>query len=122
MLFPDHKTNQTATNRRKKPKQGWYFVMFAKDLLDNCPYRFTLYNEPFVLYRERDGKLVCYLLSLHQKAKFANNACIKSFLVVEKQGIIWLWRGQSELADESLITVMNGSGQPVKYDDENREK
>ncbi len=103
MLYPKKKANTKIS----KSRQGWYFIMFAKDFIDNCPYRFTLYGEPFILYKNRDRKLVCYRLPLYEETKFFNDACVQPFLALEKQEIIWLWRGKSELANENLIPVMN---------------
>lgn len=40
-------------------RQCWYPVSFVQDLPKDRPYSFSLYDEPFVLFRNTDGKLVC---------------------------------------------------------------
>ena len=89
-----------------KQDKGWYFITFVQDFPHNRPYGFTLYNEPFVLLRNKDGKFVCYLLPLYNDTKITNSVCLKSFPVVEKKGMIWFWRRNSEEIDEKLIPTV----------------
>lgn len=103
MLYCKKQVNEKIT----KQKQRWYFVILAKEFVNNCSYRFTLYGESFILFKDEDKKLVCYRLPLYEETKFSNDACVQPFLALEKQEIIWLWRGESELANENLIPVMN---------------
>ena len=100
--------NLTSSEIKQKivQKQGWYFITFIQDLPGNLPYRFTLYDEPFVLFRNKDKKLVCYSLPLADEAQNKNSVCLKSYPVIEKQGMIWFWRGNSEEADRNLIDTM----------------
>lgn len=71
--------------------RGWYFITFVRELPSNRPYGFTLFNEPFVLFRDKNDNLVCYLLSsLDRKS---DRLEIPSFEVTEKQGEIWFYRG-----------------------------
>jgi phenylpropionate dioxygenase-like ring-hydroxylating dioxygenase large terminal subunit len=44
---------------------------------------------------------------LPDEAEIPRNACVKSFNVVEKQGIIWFWRGKNEEADKNLIPTIS---------------
>ncbi|ALF52302.1 (2Fe-2S)-binding protein [Nostoc piscinale CENA21] len=37
----------------------WYPIAFTQDLPQDLPYRFSLYNEPLVLFRNQEGKLGC---------------------------------------------------------------
>lgn len=63
------KTEETAKQTESAPvpegergfnwRQCWYPVAFVQDLPKDRPYRFSLYDEPFVLFRNRDGKLGC---------------------------------------------------------------
>ena len=92
--------------QRVKQKKGWYFITFIQDLPGNLPYRFTLYNEPFMLFRNKDKKLVCYAIPLADDTKITNSICFKSYPVIEKQGMIWFWRGKNEEADRNLIDTM----------------
>lgn len=55
---------------RKKLKQqierdrGWHFITFIRDFPSNRPYGFSLFGEPFVLFKDKQNDLVCYSLSL----------------------------------------------------------
>lgn len=86
---------------REKLKQqiesdrGWYFVTFIRDLPSNRPYGFSLFNEPFVLFRDRENDLVCYSLSSLHETKKDDHISTRSFEVVEKQGGIWFYRGKT---------------------------
>ncbi|BAZ49930.1 Rieske [2Fe-2S] domain-containing protein [Nostoc sp. NIES-4103] len=40
-------------------RQCWYPVCFVQDLPKHQPYTFSLYEEPFVLFKNQQGKLVC---------------------------------------------------------------
>ena len=121
----------------------WYPVTFVRDFSAQRPYGFTLYDEPFVLFKDRaglaclqdicphraaklsdgqiiEGKIEClyhgwqfdlagkcqHIPQLPKEVKIPHNACVKSFTVVEKQGIVWFWRGTKELANEDLIPTL----------------
>lgn len=125
-------------------KNCWYPVTFVRDFDNKRPYGFTLYDEPFVLFRNKaglaclkdicphraaklsdgqiiDGKIEClyhgwqfdlegkcqHIPQLPDEAEIPRNACVESFKVVEKQGIIWFWRGRNEEADEDLIPTIS---------------
>ncbi|MEH2406375.1 aromatic ring-hydroxylating dioxygenase subunit alpha [Nostoc sp.] len=40
-------------------RQCWYPVSFVQDLPANRPYSFSLYDEPFVLFKDQNGQLIC---------------------------------------------------------------
>ncbi len=40
-------------------RECWYPVCFLQDIPQNRPYSFSLYDEPFVLFRNQNGILVC---------------------------------------------------------------
>jgi phenylpropionate dioxygenase-like ring-hydroxylating dioxygenase large terminal subunit len=40
-------------------KHYWYPIAFVRDLPNDRPYSFSLYDEPLVLFRDREGKLAC---------------------------------------------------------------
>ncbi|KOP28280.1 (2Fe-2S)-binding protein [Hapalosiphon sp. MRB220] len=40
-------------------QECWYPICFIQDLPKNRPYSFSLYEEPFVLFKNQDGQLVC---------------------------------------------------------------
>ena len=122
----------------------WYPVAFVQDLPKNRPYTFSLYNEPYVLFRNQDGKLGCivdrcphraaklsdgqiidgkleclyhgwqfgidgeclHIPQLPTDAKIPQNACVRSFKLVERQGIIWMWAGETENAQEESIPTI----------------
>ena len=93
---------------REKLKQqiesdlGWYFIAFIRNLPSNRPYGFSLFNEPFVLFKNKKNNWVCCsLLSLYEtkddrfEMPFAREDK-RSFEVVEKQGKIWFYRGKTQ--------------------------
>ena len=75
-----------------KEKQGWYFITFVRELPSDRPYGFTLFNEPFVLFKDKNDKLACYLLPLSNEEN--SDVTISPFKVVEKHGEVWFWRGK----------------------------
>ena len=89
------------TNNREKLKQqiesdrGWYFIGFSCELPPNRPYGFTLFNKPFVLFKDNNDKLVCYSLSSLDETQKEERAKVRSFEVIQKQGEIWFWRGKT---------------------------
>ena len=125
-------------------KQCWYPVTFLQDLPKNFPYSFSLYDDPLVLFRNQDGKLVClrdrcshraaklsdgqiidgkieclyhgwqfgtdgkclHIPQLATSAKIPATSCVKSYPIVERQGMVWIWAGKLETVDkESIPTV-----------------
>ena len=125
-------------------RECWYPVGFRQDLPPNKPYGFSLYDEPFVIYRNKQGKLVCltdrcphraaklssgqiidgrleclyhgwqfnsqgkclHIPQIQSDAKIPTSACVKSFAVIEKQGMIWVWAGEAEAANEEDIPTI----------------
>ncbi|MDZ8239470.1 MAG: Rieske 2Fe-2S domain-containing protein [Nostoc sp. ChiQUE01a] len=85
-------------------------------LKDICPHRTAKLSQGQVI----DGKLEClyhgwqfgangkclHIPQLLAGATIPHNACVKSFTVVEKQGIVWLWPGNPEEADEELLPIL----------------
>ncbi|MUG97785.1 Rieske 2Fe-2S domain-containing protein [Scytonema sp. UIC 10036] len=142
----DMNTTESTTQTAEKFnwKQCWYPVCFLQDLPKNLPYSFSLYDEPLVLFKDREGNLVCltdrcphraaklsdgqiidgkieclyhgwqfgtdgqclHIPQLPVDAKIPANACVKSFKVVERQGIIWMWAGEVETALEQGIPII----------------
>jgi phenylpropionate dioxygenase-like ring-hydroxylating dioxygenase large terminal subunit len=131
-------------------RQCWYPVTFVQDLPKDRPYSFSLYDEPFVLFTNQDGQLVCltdrcphraaklsdgqiidgkieclyhgwqfdsqgqclHIPQLPTDAKIPANACVRSFPVVERQGMIWMWAGEAEAADEDRIPTIPKLDEP----------
>lgn len=131
-------------------KNCWYPVTFVQDLPKNRPYSFSLYDEPFVLFANQDGKLAClidrcphraaklsdgqiidgkieclyhgwqfdsegeclHIPQLPTDAKIPVNACVQSFTVIERQGMIWMWRGEPETADGERIPTIDDLDKP----------
>ncbi len=87
-------------------------------LEDFCPHRGAALS---LGYLEEDG-IVCgyHGLKVGCKGKTIQMPeqnpekipCIKSFAVVEKYGFIWVWPGKSDIADESLIPVLEWANNP----------
>lgn len=128
----------------------WYPVCFLQDLPTERPYSFSLYDEPFVLFKNQAGQLVCltdrcphrvaklsdgqvidskieclyhgwqfgsdgqclHIPQLLADAKIPVNACVQSFTVVKRQGIIWVWAGEAEAANEDLIPTLADLDKP----------
>ncbi|BAY14583.1 Rieske [2Fe-2S] domain-containing protein [Anabaenopsis circularis NIES-21] len=124
-------------------KNCWYPIAFVQDLPKEYPYRFSLYDEPLVLFTNQDGKLGCltdrcshraarlsdgqiingkieclyhgwqfgtdgqclHIPQLPEDAKIPANACVKSFPIVERQGIVWMWAGEEKPAEELIPTI-----------------
>lgn len=131
-------------------RESWYPVCFVQDLPKNRPYSFSIYDEPFVVFRNYSGQLVCltdccphraaklsdgqiidgkieclyhgwqfgsegeclHIPQLPTDAKIPHNACVKSFKVIELQGMIWMWAGAAELADSDRIPTIPKLDQP----------
>ncbi|MBN3891946.1 MAG: Rieske 2Fe-2S domain-containing protein [Nostoc sp. JL31] len=125
-------------------RQCWYPVTFVKDLPANHPHSFSLYDEPLVLFKDKDGQLICladrcphrtaklsegqiidgkieclyhgwqfgsdgqclHIPQLPTDAKIPVNACVPSFKVVERQGMIWVWAGEKETAVDEIIPIL----------------
>ncbi|MBW4645567.1 MAG: aromatic ring-hydroxylating dioxygenase subunit alpha [Goleter apudmare HA4340-LM2] len=138
------KSNISKTKQEFNWKNCWYPVTFIQDLPTDRPYSFSLYDEPFVLFRNQQGKLGCltdlcphraaklsdgqiidgkieclyhgwqfstdgqclHIPQLLKNAQIPRNACIKSFAVVERQGIVWIWAGEPVAADEQRIPTL----------------
>ncbi|MDJ0511263.1 MAG: Rieske 2Fe-2S domain-containing protein [Crocosphaera sp.] len=152
------KTDQTTeslpkseTEKQFNWKECWYPVTFIQDLPTNRPYGFTLYDEPLVLFRNKEGKLICLKdLCPHRAAKLSDgqiidgkieclyhgwqfgndgqcvhipqlaknvkipvNACIQAHPVAEIQGMVWIWAGTAEMADEKDIPTVPNLNNPT---------
>ena len=58
-------------------RQSWYPVCFLQDLPTNRPYSFSLYDEPFVLFKNADGVFVCLTDRCpHRAAKLSDGQII----------------------------------------------
>ncbi|MBR8833050.1 MAG: Rieske 2Fe-2S domain-containing protein [Stigonema ocellatum SAG 48.90 = DSM 106950] len=85
-------------------------------LADCCPHRAAKLSDGQII----DGRIEClyhgwqfgvdgqclHIPQLPQDAKIPTHACVKSFKVVERQGIVWMWAGNPETADEKLILTI----------------
>ncbi|NEP20995.1 Rieske 2Fe-2S domain-containing protein [Moorena sp. SIO3I6] len=85
-------------------------------LTNRCPHRAAKLSDGQII----DGKIEClyhgwqfgqdgqclHIPQLPEDAKIPAKACVPSFTVVERQGIVWVWMGKSEAADiEGIPTV-----------------
>ncbi|HEY9614863.1 Rieske 2Fe-2S domain-containing protein, partial [Allocoleopsis sp.] len=73
-----------------------------------------------------DGKIEClyhgwqfgsegeclHIPQLPTDAKIPANACVQSFKVVERQGMVWMWAGNAEAADEECIPTIPSLNKP----------
>ena len=85
-------------------------------LTDRCPHRAAKLSDGQII----DGKIEClyhgwqfgvdgqclHIPQLPADAKIPVNACVQSFAVVERQGIVWIWPGEPEAADKALIPTV----------------
>ena len=140
----------TEEDREFNWRQSWYPVCFVRDLPESKPYPFSIYDEPFVLFRNKEGELIClinrcphraaklsdgqiidgnieclyhgwqfgsegeclHIPQLAADAQIPHNACVKSFKVIEIQGMIWIWAGAVELADSHRIPTIPKLNEP----------
>ena len=92
-------------------------------LTDRCPHRAAKLSDGQVI----DGKIEClyhgwqfntdgqclHIPQLPADAKIPAKACVQSFPVVECQGIVWMWAGEAETADEKLIPTVADLDDPT---------
>lgn|GEM_PF-3474647 len=71
-----------------KKNQGWYFIDFIGNIPRHRPYGFTLFNKPFVLWKDSSKKWSCYSLPISN-----DNLELTLFTVKEKEGEVWFWKG-----------------------------
>lgn len=76
-----------------KEQQGWYFITFVNELPFKRPYGFTLFNKPFVLFRNNKN-LTCYCLAFDNNLKKDGSTNIKQFKIEERQNEIWFYYGK----------------------------
>ncbi|MGB3532932.1 MAG: Rieske 2Fe-2S domain-containing protein [Microcoleaceae cyanobacterium] len=91
-------------------------------LQDRCPHRAAKLSDGQII----DGKIEClyhgwqlgsqgnclHIPHLPDTAQIPKNACVKSFTVVEHQGIIWVWLGDPKIADTAQIPTIPALEQP----------
>jgi phenylpropionate dioxygenase-like ring-hydroxylating dioxygenase large terminal subunit len=82
-------------------------------LTDICPHRAAKLSDGHII----DGRIEClyhgwqfgtdgkclHIPQLAHDAKIPQNACVKSYVVVEHQGIVWIWAGEAAAVDEKRI-------------------
>lgn len=85
-------------------------------LIDRCSHRAAKLSDGQII----DGRIEClyhgwqfdadgqclHIPQLPTDAKIPTKACVKSFVVVERQGLVWMWAGEPEAADEERIPIM----------------
>ncbi|MBU7585495.1 MAG: Rieske 2Fe-2S domain-containing protein [Nostoc sp. TH1S01] len=146
-ITPDQAVSNTsptlANHQEFDWRNCWYPIVFTQDLPKDHPYRFSLYDEPLVLFKNQEGQLGCltdrcshraarlsdgqiidgrieclyhgwqfgvdgqclHIPQLPEDAKIPTKACVQSFPVVERQGIVWMWAGQEKPIEESIPTI-----------------
>lgn len=87
-----------------------------------CPHRAAKLSDGQIV----DGKLECpyhgwqfgtkgeclHIPQLAENTTISSSACVKSYLVVEVQDMIWLWGGDPETADQKMIPTIPEIEQP----------
>lgn len=156
LLTEEERAKQTVNAPIAEAEEGfnwrhcWYPVTFLQDLPLDRPFSFSLYDEPYVLFKNKDGQFGCvtdrcphraaklsdgqiidgklecsyhgwqfgvdgqclHIPQLPADAKIPTKACVQSFKIVERQGIIWMWPGQPEAADEKSIPTLAALDKP----------
>ncbi|MEH2374760.1 aromatic ring-hydroxylating dioxygenase subunit alpha [Nostoc sp.] len=91
-------------------------------LTDRCSHRAARLSDGQII----DGKIECsyhgwqfgndgqclHIPQLPADAKIPVNACVPSFKVVERQGMIWMWAGEAETAIDELIPSLPDGEMP----------
>ncbi len=105
------------------------FVIFRNQegnlacLCDRCPHRAAKLSDGQVI----EGKIECLyhgwqfgndgqclrIPQLPEDAKIPVNSCVQSYPIVERQGIVWMWRGKEELANEKDIPTVEHFDNPT---------
>ncbi len=63
----------------------WHPIAFVRDLPKERPYSFSLYNEPLVLFRDREGKLACLSdRCCHRPAKLSDGRVVNGKIEYRK--------------------------------------
>lgn len=79
-------------------------------MLDRCPHRFVPLSEGFIsgdnvhcayhgMVFAPDGRCI----KIPGQERIPDSARVATFPVVERHGFIWIWMGQADLADQTLI-------------------
>lgn len=91
-------------------------------LRDRCPHRAARLSDGQIT----EGKIECsyhgwqfgnegkclHIPQLPDNLKIPVNACVQSFPVVERQGIVWIWAGEFESATQKLIPTIADLDKP----------
>ncbi len=81
-----HKSKQ-PTNQLKSGLLGWYAVCSIREISGNDPYFFTMFNEPLMIYKDKDSNLRCIKdLCPHRGASFRGGEIIDGELVCPYHG------------------------------------
>ncbi|MEO0870189.1 MAG: Rieske 2Fe-2S domain-containing protein, partial [Cyanobacteria bacterium J06642_11] len=77
-------TAQQAVPNTDEPQLNWrtcwYPIAFAVDVPADKPYGFSIFAEPFVLFQDGEGQLVCLLDRCpHRLAKLSDGQVIETF-------------------------------------------
>ena len=59
-------------------KNCWYPIIFIRDFSNKSPYAFTLYDEPLVLFEDKNGQLACLKdICPHRAAQLSDGQLIE---------------------------------------------
>ncbi|WP_269623002.1 Rieske 2Fe-2S domain-containing protein [Prochlorococcus marinus] len=88
-------TSQKPSNQLKNGLLGWYAVCSTRELKDNKPYFFTMFNEPLVIYKDKENNLRCIKdLCPHRGASFIGGEVIDGELVCPYHGARFSSKGE----------------------------
>ena len=91
-------------------------------MTDRCSHRAAKLSDGQII----DGKIEClyhgwqfgtdgkclHIPQLSTGAKIPTKACVRSHIVVERQGIVWVWPGEPEAADLERIPTIAALDKP----------
>ncbi|AAP99934.1 MULTISPECIES: Rieske (2Fe-2S) protein [Prochlorococcus] len=82
-----HAKAKEPSNQLKNGLLGWYAVCSKRELKEDTPYCLTMFNEPLVIYRDKESNLRCVKdLCPHRGASFIGGEVIDGELVCPYHG------------------------------------
>ncbi len=83
----EEKTSSKPENQLSGSLLGWYSVLSSKSIKDGELYHFSMYNEPLIIYRDKDSRVRCIKdLCPHRGASFLGGKIVKGELVCPYHG------------------------------------
>ena len=84
----------------------WYAIGQNDDVCKKTLFARTILDEPIVLYRCSDGLLYIpdgKCIEVPGQSVVPPDASVRTYLVVERYNLVWLWMGYPEQADTATL-------------------